>query len=45
MELDIGARLSEHDEKFRQIFEALRQLIAPPEKPKGQVGFRVRDDQ
>jgi hypothetical protein len=30
MELDIGARLSEHDEQLRQIFEALRQLIAPP---------------
>lgn len=30
MELDIGARLSEHDEQLLQIFEALRQLIAPP---------------
>lgn len=28
--LDIGARLSEHDEQLRQIFEALRQLITPP---------------
>lgn len=44
MELDIGARLSEHDEQLRQIFEALRQLIAPPEKSRRQVGFRVRDD-
>jgi hypothetical protein len=30
MELAIGARLGEHDEQLRQIFEALRQLIAPP---------------
>lgn len=44
MELDIGARLSEHDEQLRQIFEALRQLIAPPDKPQREVGFRVRDD-
>lgn len=43
MELDIGARLSEHDEQLRQIFEVLRQLIAPPEKQQRQVGFRVRD--
>lgn len=43
MELDIEARLSEHDEQLRQIFAALRQLIAPPEKPQRQVGFRVRD--
>jgi hypothetical protein len=43
MELDIGARLSEHDEQLRQIFEALRQLIAPPDRAKRPVGFRVRD--
>ncbi|HEV7482841.1 MAG TPA: ORF6N domain-containing protein [Solirubrobacterales bacterium] len=43
MELDIGARLSEHDEQLRQIFEALRRLIAPPPKAKRPVGFRVRE--
>jgi hypothetical protein len=47
MELDIGARLSEHDEQLRQIFEALRQLIAPPPSTKrphrlqGSPGRRV----
>lgn len=44
MELDIGARLSEHDEQLRQIFEALRQLIAPPPSSKRPIGFRVRED-
>lgn len=44
MELDIGARLSEHDEQLRQIFEALRQLIAPPPLAKRPVGFRLRED-
>jgi hypothetical protein len=43
MELDIGARLSEHDEQLRQIFEALRQLIAPPSPAKRPVGFRIRE--
>lgn len=43
MELDIGARLSEHDEQLRQIFEALRQLIVPPPRAKHPVGFRVRE--
>lgn len=37
-------RLSEHDEQLRQIFEALRQLIAPPPSSKRPVGFRVRED-
>ena len=45
MELDIGARLSEHDEQLRQIFEALRQLIAPPPRAKQPVGFRIRDEE
>jgi hypothetical protein len=44
MELDIGARLSEHDEQLRQIFEALRQLIAPPPSSKRPIGFRIRGD-
>jgi hypothetical protein len=36
--------MGEHDEQLHQIFEALRQLIAPPEKPQRQIGFRVRDE-
>ena len=44
MELDIGARLSEHDEQLRQIFDALKRLIAPPPPVKRPVGFRVRED-
>jgi hypothetical protein len=43
MELDIGARLSEHDEQLRQIFVALRQLIAPRPGTKRPVGFRIRE--
>jgi ORF6N domain-containing protein len=44
IELDIGARLSEHDERLRQIFEALRQLMAAPPQPKRPIGFRVPED-
>lgn len=36
--------MGEHDEQLGQIFEALRQLIASPTKPKRPVGFRVRKD-
>ena len=45
MDMDIGARLSEHDEQLRQIFEALRQLIAPSTKAKRGVGFRIPEDE
>lgn len=36
--------MGEHDEQFDQIFNALRQLIAPPPQPKRPIGFRVRED-
>jgi hypothetical protein len=42
MELDIGARLSEHDEQLSQVFEVLRQLIDPPARARQPIGFRVR---
>ena len=35
--------MGEHDEQLEQVFSALRQLIAPPPKPKRPVGFRVRE--
>jgi len=44
IELDIDARLSEHDEKLGQIFAALRQLITPPDRPKRAVGFRPPEE-
>lgn len=45
LEADMGARLDEHDEQFRQIFETLRQLIAPPSPPKRPVGFMPPADE
>ncbi len=37
----IERRLGEHDEKFSAVFEAIRQLMAPPAAPaKRRVGFR-----
>jgi ORF6N domain len=36
--------MGEHDDQLGQIFNALRQLIAPPARPKRPVGFRVRKD-
>jgi hypothetical protein len=35
--------MGEHDEQLGQIFNALRQLIAPPPQPKRPIGFRVRE--
>jgi uncharacterized membrane protein len=36
-------RIDQHDESIQTIFEAIRQLMIPPEKPKRQIGFRVEE--
>jgi hypothetical protein len=38
---DIERKLGHHDEHFRVVFEAIRQLMLPPPKPekKGRIGF------
>lgn len=32
-----------HDGQIKSIFEAIRQLMLPPEKPKRQIGFKVEE--
>jgi hypothetical protein len=32
-----------YDEQFRVVFEAIRQLLIPPEKPKRPIGFHVEE--
>jgi hypothetical protein len=36
-------RVGKHDEEIAAIIEAIRQLMAPPEKPKREIGFHVRE--
>ncbi|MBU1298903.1 MAG: ORF6N domain-containing protein [Bacteroidetes bacterium] len=44
---ELAKRLDElekkYDKQFAVVFEAIRQLMAPPEKPKRQIGFRVEE--
>ena len=39
----IEARLEDHDENIEAIFEAIRQLMSPPEKSRKKIGFKVKD--
>jgi hypothetical protein len=36
-------RVGKHDEEIAGIIEAIRQLMAPPEKPRREIGFHVRE--
>jgi len=39
---ELERKIEKHDENIQAIFEAIRQLMAPPPiKPKPQIGFRV----
>ena len=39
LERETKATLGQHDQQLDEIFEALRQLISPPPRPKRRVGF------
>lgn len=45
LDRETGKRLGEHDRQLAQIFQALRQLISPPPRPKRRIGFQPPDDQ
>ena len=45
LERETAAKLGQHDEQLRQIFDALRRLISPPSRPKRHVGFAPPDDE
>lgn len=32
-----------YDEQFRVVFDAIRALMAPPEKPRKKIGFEVKE--
>jgi len=40
---ELEARVGKHDEQIGSIIEAIRQLMAPPEKPRREIGFPVRE--
>jgi hypothetical protein len=42
---DLERRIEGHDTTIRSLFEAIRQLIAPPlAPPKPEIGFHVKED-
>jgi ORF6N domain len=40
---ELEKRVGKHDEEIRAILEAIRQLMAPPETPRREIGFHVRE--
>jgi ORF6N domain len=42
MERRYGNQFKEHGQQIKAIFEAIRQLLMPPEEPKRRIGFGVK---
>jgi len=40
---ELEQRVGKHDEEIAAILEAIRQLVAPPEKARREIGFHVRE--
>src|SRR5947208_7805666 len=40
---ELEKRVGKHDTEIGAIIEAIRQLMAPPEKPRREIGFHVRE--
>jgi len=40
---ELEKRVGKHDEGIGAVLEAIRQLMAPPEKPRREIGFHVRE--
>jgi len=42
---ELEERIQDHDEQITDIFKAIRQLMAPPMKPKRKIGFYLKEKQ
>ena len=40
---ELERRVDKHDDEIASILEAIRQLMGPPEKPRREIGFHVRE--
>ena len=40
---DLEQQLKGHDEQIQTIFEAIQQLLTPPEQPRKKIGFEVKE--
>ncbi len=40
---ELERKVQSHDEHIRSLFDAIHQLMAPPEVPRRRIGFRSRD--
>jgi len=41
---ELERRIAGHDDEIQTIFEAIRQLMTPPEPARKEIGFHIKED-
>ena len=41
---DLERQIEGHDQSIHTLFEAIRQLMTPPEQPRKEIGFHIKED-
>jgi phage regulator Rha-like protein len=41
---DLERKIENHDENIRSLFDAIRQLMTPPETPRREIRFHIKED-
>jgi hypothetical protein len=42
---ELERKLATHDQRIQSVFEAIRQLMKPPQPSRGEIGFHVKPRQ
>ena len=40
---ELEKKIGTHDRQIAAVFEAIKRLMAPPERPKKEIGFKVKE--
>ena len=41
---ELERKIEGHDTSIRTLFNAIRELATPPAKPRGEIGFHIKED-
>ena len=41
---ELERRIEGHDQGIKSLFNAIRELMTPPEKPRREIGFHIKED-
>ena len=40
---ELERKIEDHDDSIQTVFEAIRELVTPPEQPRTRIGFEIKE--